>query len=73
VSKKELLIIAGPNGSGKTTFAKSFLKEFNHEFLNADEIANEQKRKGKAGSNISAGREYFKRIERLVNENKNII
>jgi predicted ABC-type ATPase len=24
---KELLIIAGPNGSGKTTFANAFLKE----------------------------------------------
>ena len=33
------LIVAGANGSGKTTFAKEFIKEFSHfVYLNADEI-----------------------------------
>ena len=36
---KEVIIIAGANGSGKTTFAKKFLETFKYEFLNADEIA----------------------------------
>jgi predicted ABC-type ATPase len=67
--KKELLIIAGPNGSGKTTFAKVFLKENKFEFLNADEIAKEKGTK----TNISAGKEYFKRLEKLKTKNKNII
>jgi len=67
--KKELLIIAGPNGSGKTTFAKVFLKENKFEFLNADEIAKEKRTK----TNISAGKEYFKRLEKLKTKNKNII
>lgn len=66
---KELLIIAGPNGSGKTTFAKVFLKEKKFEFLNADEIAKEKGTK----TNISAGKEYFKRLEKLRSKNKNII
>jgi predicted ABC-type ATPase len=73
VKQKELIIIAGPNGSGKTTFAKSFLKEFKYEFLNADEIAKELTGKGESAGNISAGKEYFSRIEKLRSKNKNII
>ena len=39
--KKNVYIIAGPNGSGKTTFAKLFLPEYVHcpNFVNADLIA----------------------------------
>ena len=38
---KKLYIIAGANGSGKTTFAKSFAKINDLYFINADEIAKE--------------------------------
>jgi len=39
--KKNVYIIAGPNGSGKTTFARSFLPEYVNcpNFVNADLIA----------------------------------
>ena len=73
MQQKELLIIAGPNGSGKTTFAKSFLKEFDYTFLNADEIAKKLSGNGNSGGNISAGKEYFRRIEKYKKENNNII
>ena len=38
---KKIIIIAGPNGVGKTTFARSFLPEEAqcHRFINADLIA----------------------------------
>lgn len=41
MANKNVYIIAGPNGSGKTTFAKRFLPEYakcSH-FVNADLIA----------------------------------
>ena len=40
-AKPNLYIIAGPNGSGKTTFAKEFLPNYADcfEFVNADLIA----------------------------------
>lgn len=39
--KKQVVIVAGANGSGKTTFARKFLDVTKYEFLNADEIAKE--------------------------------
>lgn len=38
---KLLYIIAGANGSGKSSLAEVLLKKKNLEFLNADEIAKE--------------------------------
>jgi predicted ABC-type ATPase len=35
---KEAIIVAGANGSGKTTFAKDFVQEKAYYFVNADEI-----------------------------------
>jgi predicted ABC-type ATPase len=41
VEKKEVYIVGGPNGSGKTTFVKQFLPQYINvrNFVNADDIA----------------------------------
>lgn len=44
LNKKELVIIGGANGSGKTTFAFPYVEKLGHDFLNADEIAKELER-----------------------------
>jgi predicted ABC-type ATPase len=36
---KNLVIIAGPNGSGKTTFANEYVKLLGYHYLSADDIA----------------------------------
>ena len=56
---RKLYLIAGPNGSGRTTLAKELIKEEKVTFLNADEIAE------KLGDNIglSAGRILLDKLE----------
>ena len=58
---KELIIIAGANGSGKTTFSRQVLAETGFEFLNADEIEKEL-----AVSKLQAGKEFFKRLDKFI-------
>ncbi len=71
--KKEVIIIAGANGTGKTTFARTFLKKYPFNFLNADEIS-----RGLAGRqdwkrDFEAGEIFFHRIEALIKEDKNFV
>ena len=58
--KREIVIIAGANGVGKTTFARAFLQEYDYEFLNADEIAKSLSPRNPSEKKISAGKLFFK-------------
>jgi len=60
-----LYIIAGANGSGKTTFAKELAKKKGLKFLNADEIALRiSKNPGEV--RIKAGKIFLKKINELM-------
>ena len=61
--KKTLFIIAGANGSGKTTFANEFCKVNNLQFINTDEIAKNCK------SDIEAGRKFLQMAREKLNQN----
>lgn len=60
-------MLGGANGSGKTTFAKAFLKEKKgkYYFLNADEIAKSMAHDKAAAGSIAAGKEYFAQLQKL--------
>jgi predicted ABC-type ATPase len=66
MKNKTVYIIAGANGSGKTTFAKEFVKFPNIEFLNADEIEREFNPDDTEGGKIRAGRIFYKRLHILL-------
>ncbi len=70
---KTLYIVAGANGSGKTTFAKSFAKLNNFYFINADEIAKELDSKDISKFKIKAGKIFFQELEKNLNLNDSFI
>ena len=67
--KPNLYIIAGPNGSGKTTFAQKFLPEYVAcvEFVNADLIAGGLSPFAPENATLQAGRVMLERIHFLGN------
>lgn len=73
VRDKHLFIAAGPNGSGKTTFARQFLKQQNYTFLNSDEIARELSPDKIDAAKLSAGRVFFKRLWDNLEKGNNVL
>ncbi len=63
---KTLFIIAGANGSGKTTFAKSFSTLHGLYFINADEIAKELDSENITRYKIKAGKIFFERFDKRL-------
>ena len=66
--RPNVYVIAGPNGSGKTTFAKEYLPKFAKclEFLNADLIAAGLSPFAPERENVRAGRILLTRIRELT-------
>lgn len=70
---KNVYIIAGPNGSGKTTFAKEFLPEQAHcpNFVNADFFAQAFAPFSPERAALKAGKLLLSEIHRLADEGVN--
>ncbi len=68
---KNIYIIAGPNGSGKTTFAKKFLPKYAkcYNFINADLIAQGLSPFSPQVAAMKAGRLVREQIRDLANKN----
>ncbi len=72
-SKKEAIIIAGANGSGKTTFAKKFLNVTNYKFLNADEFAKTISPENPDKAKIQAGKKVINSLKDIIEEQENFV
>jgi predicted ABC-type ATPase len=70
---KTLYIIAGANGSGKTTFALSYTALNNLCFINADEIAKSYDPNDISRYKVKAGKEFFKQLEINLNDEKSFM
>jgi predicted ABC-type ATPase len=71
--KKQVVIVAGANGSGKTTFARKFLDVTKFEFLNADEIAKEINPEDPLKARIAAGKKVINSIDELIGVGKSFV
>lgn len=72
-SSPQLYIIAGPNGSGKTTFAREFLPHYARckQFINADLIASGLSPFSPEAEAMHAGRLMLEQIRSLAKERAN--
>lgn len=68
-----LTIIAGANGSGKTTFALSYAHFQDVEFINADEIAKDLNPTHMDQEKFNVGRIFLRRIEELLDGDRDLI
>lgn len=68
-----MMIIAGPNGVGKTTFANNYLKKNERLYLSADLIAYELDSQNPYSRAIDASRLFSERLITALNEKQNII
>ncbi|PIE03014.1 MAG: Zeta toxin family protein [Acidobacteria bacterium] len=68
-----MVVISGPNGSGKTTSAPRFLRDdlSVHEFVNADHIAHGLSAFNPDGVAIQAGKVMLNRLKELARQKKN--
>lgn len=73
MSEKVVYIIAGPNGSGKTTFVQEFIKQNRLPFLNADEIALKLSPRQIEKARIQAGKIFLGKIGEHITGGKSFI
>lgn len=68
--EKNLYLIAGHNGAGKTTFLREFIKAKKLSYINADEIAQEISKMRFPLLAIKAGKRALKRIKKFRKEGR---
>jgi predicted ABC-type ATPase len=68
--EREILVVGGINGAGKTTAARILQPEFfeKYEFLNADEIARSLSPENVEAAALAAGRQLIARMRELISE-----
>lgn len=71
--KTEMIIVAGANGVGKTTFAKPYTKTIGYKFLNVDEITKSLVVEGVENPQMKAGRIFIKEVANCLNRKENFV
>jgi predicted ABC-type ATPase len=71
--KKNMIIVGGANGVGKTTFAYQYKNEYRIDYLGVDDIAMELAALTSGKVELKAGKEFFRRLENYFNRNQSVI
>lgn len=69
----QLVVVGGPNGCGKTTFAKHYAQMNNLPYLGADDIAFALAPHDPAAVRVSAGREFSRFLSRALAERRSLV
>ena len=67
------VVVAGPNGSGKTTFAREYLKTYTYDYLSADDIAHEIGPGRMDEVRLQAGRLFFQRLSDHIGRGRSLL
>jgi len=70
---RDLIVVAGPNGSGKTTFAREFLEGESHQYLSADAIAEAISPDNPSKAQLEAGREFLVSLNMAMTTNRSLL
>ena len=70
---KQLIVVAGPNGSGKTTFAEQYLLQHPCTYLSADSIAARLSPNAPEIAQFAAGREFLAALEKNLQGDESVL
>ena len=70
---KQFIVVAGPNGSGKTTFAEEYLAQHAFAYLSADSIAAALSPGAPERARIAAGRRFLAELKRRLRAEESIL
>ena len=70
---KQFIVVAGPNGSGKTTFAEEYLLHHECSYLSADSIAAGLSPQAPERARFAAGRRFLRELERQLRAEDSIL
>ena len=71
--KKRAVIVAGPNGSGKTTFALEYAEAYGICYLGADAIAAELSSNDLNKVKVKAGKIFLQRLKEVINAGDSVV
>lgn len=69
----KLILVAGPNGSGKTTFVRAYLKLYPYLYLSADDLAFELSPNQPDLARIEAGREFSRKLRAALQAGEDLV